>query len=419
MPSGSTRRRHHPSSSATNTNTQTNYYNYYQNDDTTNMTQDIHHSPDRHFVEEAAQGTSNNDILRSSNNNTSRSLSHDLDLEVEMQPLSGKNVPDKDVRVPYKDNIKGLDLDLDSALEDHELDSNGPERILYPRAKPEHWQQRLEYWLFPPHVPRACQLLRPENIAIPACYLMVGLLQGLSSPLINVFPLHLGATEAQQTTISSIRSLPASFKLIFGFISDNFPMGGYRRKPYMWIGWLMASVSLLLLILFSNTHLAPRDAGCFHGDTDKEDAATTSPAYVIPSDAPSIPLLSLALLGFGTGFWMADVMGDSVVAEKAKLEPPDSRGSIQSTCYSFRFFGIMVAAPLSTYLYATYGPFVVILLLSLLPLTMIPLICIMYEPSNIPIKPTREQCGEIWQTVCSRSVWQPMGVSNCYYLQYK
>jgi hypothetical protein len=67
--------------------------------------------------------------------------------------------------------------------------------------------------LYPTNVPRSVQLLRQENIAIPACYLCVGILQGLSGPFINVYPLFLGATEAQQTTISSIRSLPASFKI--------------------------------------------------------------------------------------------------------------------------------------------------------------------------------------------------------------
>jgi len=33
-------------------------------------------------------------------------------------------------------------------------------------------------FLFPPGVPAALQLLRSENIAVPFCYLVVGLLQG-------------------------------------------------------------------------------------------------------------------------------------------------------------------------------------------------------------------------------------------------
>lgn len=68
----------------------------------------------------------------------------------------------------------------------------------------------------------------------------------------NVYPLDLGATEAQQTTISSLRGLPSSFKLLFGFISDNVLLMGYRRKSYMFLGWLISSLSMLSLIFFSD-----------------------------------------------------------------------------------------------------------------------------------------------------------------------
>ena len=58
--------------------------------------------------------------------------------------------------------------------------------------------KRVYQYLYPPNVPRAVQLCRPENIAVPACYLLVGLLQGLSGPFTNVYPLDLNASEAQQ-----------------------------------------------------------------------------------------------------------------------------------------------------------------------------------------------------------------------------
>ena len=38
----------------------------------------------------------------------------------------------------------------------------------------------------------------------------------------------------------------------------------------------------------------------------------------------------------------ADVMADALVAEKAKLEPPSQQGVLQSTCYAYRFFFLMV-----------------------------------------------------------------------------
>jgi MFS family permease len=264
----------------------------------------------------------------------------------------------------------------------------------------------LHDWLYPPQLPRSCQLLRRENIAIPACYLLVGILQGLSGPLINVYPLEIGATEAQQTTLSSIKSLPASFKLVFGFISDNFPIVGYRRKSYMSIGWGLAAASMMALIL-------TRDLTIVEEEYIKDDGSTATRS-IAPENAPSVPFLSLCMLLFGTGFWMADVMGDSVVAEKAKLEPEHVRGSTQSSCYSYRFFGLMCAAPFSTGLYKWAGPYYVFCLLAVFPLSILPLVYGLGEVRDAPVASTKQQCNEIWNTVCSRSVWQPLAFVYAY-----
>ena len=55
-----------------------------------------------------------------------------------------------------------------------------------------------------------------------------------------------------QATISSLKSLPSTFKLVFGFISDNVPLFGYRRKSYMLLGWAITSLSMFLLLFFSD-----------------------------------------------------------------------------------------------------------------------------------------------------------------------
>jgi BT1 family len=191
------------------------------------------------------------------------------DKEIEMQPLTSSESSYEDI-----DRVEKL-------LDPIEIE-------VQVEAKP--WN--LEDWLFPPHLPRSCQLLRPENIAIPACYLLVGILQGLSGPLINAYPLELGATEAQQTTLSGIKSLPASFKLLFGFLSDNVPLGGYRRKSYMIIGWGLAALSMVAL-MFSDLSMGK--------ETYVKDDGSTAVRAVPPEDAPSIRLLSFSFLLFGIG----------------------------------------------------------------------------------------------------------------------
>jgi BT1 family len=74
----------------------------------------------------------------------------------------------------------------------------------------------------------------------------------------------------------------------------------------------------------------------------------------------------------------------------------------------------MLAAPLSTFCYSYWGPGTVVTMLAIAPLPMLPLIYLFYEDSNLVIQPTREQLREIWNTVSSRCVWQPMAFIYLY-----
>lgn len=294
-----------------------------------------------------------------------------------------------------------------------------------------HW---FTDWMYPPNVPRSCQLLRLENIAVPCCYLLVGLSKGLSGPLINVYPLDLNATEAQQVTFFNAVAIPASLKILFGFLSDNVPIFGYRRKSYMILGCLLTSMSFWGLLLFTNlARPIPDDVSVPTANAGQHDRSLWSSSSL----PPSIPFLCLSFLLFSMGFWIADVMAESIIAEKAKLEPAHARGSIQSSCYAYRFFGKMISVPCATWLYSQVGPGPVFVLLSAFPLLMLPLIMCLKETQVIignrrgdhhealptstddttatlshhhrqVLPSTKEQCQDIWNAVCSRAVWQPM-----------
>jgi hypothetical protein len=217
---------------------------------------------------------------------------------------------------------------------------------------------------------------------------------GLNRPLLNVYPLDLGGTEAQQATMNLVVLLPSTMKILFGFLSDNYPLLGYRRKPYMFLGWLAVVLIMCTFYMSADLSIEYND---ITGDA------------MPPPNAPSIEWLGVTFFTFGVGMWLADVMGDSIVAEKARLETEENKGQLQSTCYACRFFGIMTAAPLSTFCYSYWGPRSVVALLACAPLAVLPLIYFFAEDSNVPIKSTRDQFQEIWTTICSRSVWQPMG----------
>jgi hypothetical protein len=190
----------------------------------------------------------------------------------------------------------------------------------------------------------------------------------------------------------------------------------------MLLGWAITSLSMIALLTFSDLSveaIALNNNQMMVDDENSGRYLQSSSSGLenqnkIVGSPPSIPFLSFSLLMFGTGFWFADVMGDSLVAEKAKLEPESTRGHLQSTCYACRFFGLMIAAPLSTVIYSTYGPQTVVMIMAGLPSLILPLIYHLNEKKDVPIASTRDHCNEIWNTVCSRAVWQPMGFVYLY-----
>jgi hypothetical protein len=129
---------------------------------------------------------------------------------------------------------------------------------------------------------------------------------GLNRPLLNVYPLDLGASEAQQATINLVVLLPSTLKIIFGFTSDNFPIAGYRRKPYMFIGWVITVLIMTAMHFWTDLSMS------YEYNTDSVSGHVHVHA-VPPPGAPSMEWLSLSFFIFGIGLWLADVMGDSIV----------------------------------------------------------------------------------------------------------
>jgi len=58
-----------------------------------------------------------------------------------------------------------------------------------------------------------------------------------------------------QTLIATIH-IPWSCKIFFGFISDNVPFLGYRRKSYLVLGALTQIVSMIFLTIFAYESVA-------------------------------------------------------------------------------------------------------------------------------------------------------------------
>lgn len=150
--------------------------------------------------------------------------------------------------------------------------------------------------------------LSQDYIGICANYFSVGLMIGGSTSLLYpVLVVKAGATASMLTASYAIVMVFWSFKIIFGFMSDCFPIFGYKRKPYIVAGWIFCALVLISLAKEGN-------------DVD--------PSHLVV-------MLALANLGY---VW-ADVAADGCMVYIAHREPIEKRGKMQTLVYSCNKLG--------------------------------------------------------------------------------
>ena len=161
--------------------------------------------------------------------------------------------------------------------------------------------------------------LRPRALyPLYAQYYAVGIISSaLPATLYGFFLNYLGVDAYVYATAAQVIALPWSFKILFGMVNDCFPMAGYRRKPYMTLGWATCTCGLLLLAL-----------------TEMPSAGDRGVSGKFSS------LMALA----SSGYIMADVAADGLTVQLAKREPDATRGTLQSNVYLVRTIGSIAAA---------------------------------------------------------------------------
>ncbi|EYU41473.1 hypothetical protein MIMGU_mgv1a005686mg [Erythranthe guttata] len=176
--------------------------------------------------------------------------------------------------------------------------------------------------------------LTPDNVAVAMVYFVQGVL-GLSRLAVSFYmkdDLHLDPAET--AVISGISSLPWLVKPLYGFISDSFPLFGYRRRSYLVLSGLLGAFSWSLMATFVDTKYGV--------------------AFCI--------LLGSLSVAF------SDVVVDSMVVERSRGESQRMSGSLQSLCWGSSAFGGIVSSYFSGSFVGAYGVRFVFGLTALLPL---------------------------------------------------
>ncbi|OWY96105.1 LOW QUALITY PROTEIN: hypothetical protein PHMEG_00033718, partial [Phytophthora megakarya] len=180
-------------------------------------------------------------------------------------------------------------------------------------------------------------LTSKENLGLLFEYAAVDLIYGLLPE--TIYPFMQEYLNCSVTAATQLVVLPWSFKVFYGILPDCRPICGYRRRPYMLIGWAICFIMLPVL------------HGCCGSDVDVSDYTPEIEAR-INYDAPSEGAKYVMLMFFAAfGYVMADVCADSITCELTQREPLDKRGKTQSCIYTVRTVMVIVGELLTGFFF--------------------------------------------------------------------
>ncbi|MGF1537676.1 MAG: folate/biopterin family MFS transporter [Elainellaceae cyanobacterium] len=215
-----------------------------------------------------------------------------------------------------------------------------------------------------------------ELAAILLVYFVQGIL-GLAQLAVSFFLKDdLGLSPTQVAALLGIVSIPWIVKPLFGFLSDGFPIFGYRRRPYLVLSGLLGAVSWGLLATVVHTAIA-------------------ATVFITLSSA------SIAL---------SDVIVDSLVVERARRESQAVAGSLQSLCWGTAALGGLFTAYFSGSLLEEFSSQTVFLITASFPLVVSCVAGLIAEEkveAEQGLAVVREQVSLLRQAVSQRAIWMP------------
>lgn len=262
-------------------------------------------------------------------------------------------------------------------------------------------------------------LTSKENIGLIMQYAAVGIVYGVMPSTIYPFlQNYLYADGTQVVTAQTLVVLPWSFKIFYGIVSDCFPIFGYRRRPYILIGWGICFVMLLIMAVtpVGDPYFGEPD----DVDVDPEDYGLPENADLVARLNPGAPgkggkyVLLMMLAAFG--YLMADVTADALVVELAQREPLAVRGTTQSAIYGTRTLFQAIGMMLTGFAFNGHeygGSFdfslsfpVVMLILAIFLVPILPISWYFIAEKKRERVSFRTYMKDLWTLVQTRAVYQ-------------
>ncbi|EQC39377.1 hypothetical protein SDRG_03579 [Saprolegnia diclina VS20] len=265
----------------------------------------------------------------------------------------------------------------------------------------------------------AVRIFSREAMALFSQYFAIGIVYGMIPALkYPVFNNYLYMEGYQTTAYGVLVTLGWSFKVFYGMLSDCVPIFGYRRKPWIILGWTVAAVSLLIMVFtpFAAPFCDRRINKC-PKKAPKRESLTPTQLLQYNYDAPDSGTLFIALSVLTAfGYVLADVASDAMVVQYAQREPIAIRGRTQTMIYIVRYCGQMVAQLCVAFLlngkvYA--GSFNwsttpnVLYAICLVPIVLvIPSTIFLLVEVKVPRTPFKSWLTAFWNLLQQRVMWQ-------------
>jgi len=216
----------------------------------------------------------------------------------------------------------------------------------------------------------------PELIAILLVYFVQGIL-GLARLAVSFFLKDdLNLSPAEVSALLGIVALPWMVKPLFGFLSDGLPLFGYRRRPYLVLAGLLGTGAWLALSLW-----------------------VTKPWQA--TIAIALSSLSVAV---------SDVIVDSLVVERARVESQSDAGSLQSLCWGASAIGGILTAYLSGALLEQFSVRTMFLITAAFPLIVSAVAWLIAEQKTddrADFSHVKEQAILLKKAITQKTIWLP------------
>ena len=230
----------------------------------------------------------------------------------------------------------------------------------------------------------------PDVVAIATIYFVEGALglARLAQTFLLKDELHLGPAEL--SALTGLFTLPWTIKPLYGFLSDGFPLVGFRRRSYLILAGMLGC--------FSYTLVGHNFWGMVEGD------------MVIPGTVAAL-MVSSGCIAF------SDVVADGIVVQKTRdSSNPKIAGGLQSLCWGSAAIGGLLSAYYSGSLLEVMKPQDVFQITAILPF-IVACIALLIDEKRITkdaaatteetFEGIKNQIDSLWEAVRQPSIYKP------------